>query len=170
MLKHIGQKNDNGLLGLSFWTFIWKRSILLSFRSENNISTFPPKCSRQNVPAKMFFWKFLAKCFWNFPAKCFFEIFPAKSEARLRAPAKSEARLNGFFKNGGCQLPTRRFLSIDFCFLNACWKPSPTRFRMQHHRKVRRWQGWGILNEIFIDWQLVVCWSSVILCHSMIVT
>ena len=30
---------------------------------------------------------------------------------------------------------------IDFCFLNARWKPSPTRFRMQHHRKVRRWQG-----------------------------
>jgi hypothetical protein len=40
-----------------------------------------------------------------------------------------------------CSLVSR----IDFCFLNTRWKPSPTRFWMQNHRKVRRWQGGGIL-------------------------
>ena len=73
MLKHIGQDNDNGLLGLSFWTFIKKKSILKSFRivKKNQIS-------RQNVSAKMFppnvFWNSSREMFFfKVPAKCFFK-------------------------------------------------------------------------------------------------
>ncbi len=78
MLKRIQQDNDNGVLGLSFWTFIFKKE-RFEFSNYKKISNFPQKCSCQNVPAKCVFENFPAKRFLKVPAKCFLKKFPPNS-------------------------------------------------------------------------------------------
>ena len=75
----------------------------------------------------------------------FFILFPPNRFLPKSNPQDSSRQML-FLKMAGCK-QTHRFLGYRFFFLNARWKPSPTRFRMQHHRKVRQWQGWGILNK-----------------------
>jgi len=59
MLKRIQQDNDNGVLGLSFWTFIFKKERFVEFSNYKK-----KRISRKNVPAKMF------------PPNVFLKFFP----------------------------------------------------------------------------------------------